>query len=432
MRSSDDELNDAIKNALKAELGNFERKPKASLDERIYIELGQKPNRKPLWAALSIAAFLGLAVFWYVSDKDRNVIGKTKIVAGNAKQKPAGEQDKATFGQVKDKVNKRDNVISIAAKAPSEPTTENRTLKGQTKTPKAKTRFENQQKATQLESTFSNPTREPENREDYIGDDNGLAGESDQQNNFFDYNNDAYHIEKLDLLNAAKYPTVPLPLITLPILQDKTDSVETEITEKKPASSWKPAMLVNVSLTNTSQRVYLLPSTHSRVLKVSFPNSVANIGYKMGLGMQVKGYQLLVNYSHLQYQTEYLYALKEFAAEPANASYRFKRLGTARTVKSAFDIIGVAAKKNIDFETKALGALYAQLGMEYSRSVMGSNQQLLSASASAGKRIYAGPKASIVIGPFFEYNILRIATSEENVKIRPNQVGISLGLGFGN
>jgi hypothetical protein len=148
--------------------------------------------------------------------------------------------------------------------------------------------------------------------------------------------------------------------------------------------------------------------------------------------MQVKGYQLLVNYSHLQYQTEYLYASEEFAAEPVNASYQFKRLGTARTVKSAFDIIGVAVKKNIDFETKALGALYAQFGMEYSRSVPGQDQQFLSASASVGKRIFTGPRASMVIGPFFEYNIIRIRTSEENIKIRPNQVGISLGLRFAN
>ena len=427
MKSSDDELNDAIKNALKGSLGNFERKPKASLDERIYRELGQTPNRKPLWAVLGLVAIIGLLGLWYVNESNDNVIGKTKDVSGNVAQKAQPDSEK-------DKVIRRENVDDIASKPSPEPGVDYRVLsKSQMAvTAKSAIKPEHQLKTSQSESSFSEPNIIPEKSEHYVADGKAVGRTSDDQDNVFDQQDHANPIEELDFLNASKFPMLPLPLITVPMSQSQTDSVAQEIAVKKPAGSWKPAMLVNISATNTSQSVYLLPSAHSRILKVSFPNSIANIGYKVGFGMQAKGYQLLINYSHMQYQTEYVYALDEFTAEPANASYNFRRLGTARTVKSAFDIVGVAAKKNVDFETRALGALYAQLGIEYSRAVMGPDQRLLSASLSAGKSIFAGPKATIVIGPFFEYNILRILTSEENVKIRPNQVGISLGLKFAN
>ncbi|MCF0040852.1 hypothetical protein [Dyadobacter fanqingshengii] len=422
MKSSDDELNDAIKNALKGSIGNFERKPKASLDDRIYRELGQKPNRKPLWAALSLVALLGLTVWWYVNDnKNHLAINKTKPETGNIEQKALPYQEKENMGV-------RETTVKTAAKTTLDPSLETPHTLSENRiivTRKAEIAFENQSVSSQSKSSVSEPNTGPEGRHNDVAEDKAVTGKSDNIDNVFKVN-------ELDFLNALNYPTLPLPLITVPMYASEKASAAQDVADKKPVNSWKPAMLVNVSATNTSQSVYLLPSAHSRILKVSFPNSIANVGYKIGFGMQANGYQLLINYSHLQYQTEYVYALDEFSAEPANASYRFKRLGAARTVKSAFDIIGVAAKKNIDFETKALGALYAQLGMDYSRSVMGPDQQLLSASVSAGKRIFTGPKATIVIGPFFEYNILRILTSEENVKIRPNQVGISLGLKFTN
>lgn len=433
MKSFDDELNDAIRNALKGPLGNFERKPKASLDERIYRELGQTSNRKPLWAVLSLAAVIGLLGLWYVNDSKINGVTE-KTIHASGKLATRGPAQKVQPVYKKDELGKSKRVAEIAAKAPLNPAPDDRILpkNRMAASPQSALKPERKLKPSASEMPFSEPATGTETGEHYLAGDNAAGIRSGDPGHVFDNKNHADHIKELEFLNASKYPTLPMPQVTVPMSQSRADSSGQDIAVKKPADSWKPAMLVYVSATNTSQSVYLLPSAHSRILKVSFPNSIANIGYKVGFGMQAKGYQLLINYSHLQYQTEYVYGLEEFTAEPANASYNFKRLGAARTVKSAFDIVGMAAKKNVDFETRALGALYAQLGMEYSRSVMGPDQQLLSASLSAGKRIFASPKATIVIGPFFEYNILRIPTSEENVKIRPNQVGISLGLKFAN
>ncbi|MCF0050384.1 hypothetical protein LXM25_09970 [Dyadobacter sp. LJ53] len=421
MKSSDDELNDAIKNALQGSFRNFERKPKASLDEQIYRELGRRPSRKPLWAASGVAALIAVMFLWYVkADKDRVVVGVIKPVTENRAHKALPDLHKGER-------NGSENQGDIAAKVPVKVNDDHPILSTPQVTAARKEgdQPENQPLLNPFRSSISKQNAKSETLLTYPADDSAATGKIDDLA-------DVTHFSELDLHSALRFPVLGLPMITLPMLEITPDSVSQEVVVDKRVSSWKPAMLVNVSATNTSQSVYLLPSAHSRILKVSFPNSIANIGYKIGFGMQAKGYQLLVNYSHLQYQTEYVYALDEFTAEPANANYNFRRLGMARTVRSAFDIVGIAAKKNFDFETKLLGALYAQLGMEYSRTVMGPDQRLVAASLSAGKRIFASPKATIIIGPFFEYNILRILTTEENVKIRPNQVGISLGLKFAN
>ncbi|MCF2519173.1 hypothetical protein [Dyadobacter sp. CY351] len=426
MKSSDDELNDAIKNALKTSLGNFERKPGASLDERIYKKLGHKPSRKPLWAAFGLLAVIGVLSLWYV-NAGRKEIGavSTKPVTGNVTPKALPEQNKA---KINVKNQGRETVLNTTAEAPSaiiddpKVVSENRVAVKK----KARIQSENQSPATQS-GTLDLPQNTKTNAQQIASADEQAYGNFVAPTHIGNI-----HVTELDLHHVLKYPALPLPMITAPLLATTPDSILQNVADKKSAGSWKPAMLVNFSGTNTSQSVYLLPSAHSRILKVSFPNSLANIGYKIGVGMQVKSYQLMLNYSHLQYQTEFVYALEEFTAVPTNASYNFRRLGAARVVKSAFDVVGLAARKHFDFETKPLGALYAQIGMEYSRSVSGSDQQLLAATIAAGKRIFTGPKATILIGPFFEYNIIRMLTAEENVKIRTNQVGISLGLKFNN
>ncbi|WP_026631358.1 hypothetical protein [Dyadobacter alkalitolerans] len=426
MKSSDDELNDAIKNALKSSFENLERKPGASLDERIYKELGHQPSRKPLWAAFGLLAVMGVLFLWYVNAGRKDMgAASTKPVTGNVTPKALPEQNKV---KINVKNQGSETGINTTAEAPSAIHDDHKVVSEHRVAvkKKAKIQFENQPAATQsgildLSQNFKLNNQQIASAHDQAYDKSVAPTHIDN-----------IHVTELDLHHVLKYPALPLPMITAPLLATTPDSVAQNVADNKPAGSWKPAMLVSFSGTNTSQSVYLLPSAHSRILKVSFPNSVANIGYKIGVGMQVKSYQLMLNYSHLQYQTEYVYALEEFTAVPTNASYNFRRLGTARVVKSTFDVVGLAARKHFDFETKPLGALYAQIGMEYSRSVTGSDQQLLAATIAAGKRIFTGPKATILIGPFFEYNLLRMLTAEENVKIRTNQVGISLGLKFNN
>jgi hypothetical protein len=425
MKSSDDELNDAIKNALKGSLGNFERKPKVSLDERIYRALGQQPNRKPLWAALGFAALTAVLFLWYMNAGNEDMAVKvSQPVIANVTQKALPDQKKGkSYGKSKGS----EAGVDMAAKAPSAVNAGHRIISERPVAPKRKAKnLSESQPLTSPSKPLDLPqkTKLETHRTESAGD----QVVSDSFDDPADVAN--ANVKELDLRGVLKYSTFRLPLITVPMLESRKDSAAQNVADKNPAGSWKPAMLVNFSGTNTSQSVYLLPSAHSRILKVSFPNSIANIGYKIGLGVQAKGYQLLLNYSHLQYQTQYVYAIDEFTAEPTNASYNFRRLGMARTVKSKFDIVGVAAKKQFDFQFKSLSALYAQLGMEYSRSITDTDQQLLSASLAVGKRIFAGHKATIVIGPFFEYNILRILTTEENVKVRPNQAGISLGFKF--
>src|SRR5690606_16740838 len=124
-------------------------------------------------------------------------------------------------------------------------------------------------------------------------------------------------------------------------IQKKLDIPKYQPSEKK-SFAW----LFNLAATNTFQIVSLFPKPESRILKVSFPVSTANIGYNFGAGFQTMGFQILLKYSHLSWKAEYVYATDELKADEHEPKrYVFERLGKAETVTSKLDMAGIGVKK---------------------------------------------------------------------------------------
>ena len=115
----------------------------------------------------------------------------------------------------------------------------------------------------------------------------------------------------------------------------------------QPSDKKSFAWIFNLSATNTFQSIYLLPNAESRILKVSFPVSTANLGYKLSAGFQTLGFQWLFHYSHLSWKAEYIYAIDEFKADEQGANrYVFERLGKAETVTSKVELAGIGVKSS--------------------------------------------------------------------------------------
>lgn len=408
MNSSEDEINDAIKNALRISFENFEHKPKASFDEHIYKQLDKQSNRKLYWVSSSVVLLLVCLFFLF-----KPLANETVVTQKTNPTKPS----KTTHNQT---INNNKSIIiydtKVTSKLPHNKTTLFESKLSHTKKGEDIPQLQDELTQGEVLDLVQDPQMNAPSEYRLSDKLNSLKPISFTL------------VNTLDFRNVIKFKKLELQLIAL--LDNQGDSLHQVPVQPQQPNTRKPSMLVNFSATSTSQNVYLLPNTQSRILEVDFPNSVSNISYKIGFGVETMGFQAMVNYSHMQFQTEYFYALEEFTAEASKASYNIKRLGASHTTESKFDFIGIAAKKN--FKLNKLRSISTQLGMEYSRSVIGPKQQMLSTSLSVGRTFYTGPRSVLVIGPFFEYNFWRISTTDNNVKIRPNQIGISMGVKFGN
>lgn len=435
MKSFDDELNDAIQKALHDSFENFERKPRASIDQKIYEALDKPARVRPL--LLSAAAVLLLLLGFGVKEMSERYASFRAITRSRATNEELKERanvvplhgnivvstDQPSHTRHNASVNPaRPNIHRpLKTTAPAKPAS---MLHGHTKPVPYKVKAGAE--AVLPAQNNTSPVIESEHALPVQIQDNAVA----------------YH--DMDVNEIATGRVVPLPVdlampaISLDLNSEDSTSGEPEprpVREKLDFPRYQPsdkksfAWIFNLSATNTFQSIYLLPNAESRILKVSFPVSTANLGYKFSAGFQTLGLQWLFHYSHLSWKAEYIYAIDEFKADEQGANrYVFERLGKAETVTSKVELAGVGIKKQFDFKGKRSGRFFTQIGADYSRQLQSSGRNFLTGSISAGKVFTMNKNTDLIIGPYFEYNFNKVPTAEYSIKVRPNQVGLSLGL----
>ncbi|TLV01526.1 hypothetical protein [Dyadobacter luticola] len=404
MNSYEDELNDAIQKALQNSLGNLEKMPEASVDKKIYKALRSK-SRKPrpliLLSAVGLLMMLGFGIY---SLSGHEVFSKNKNHHAVTSKKPVTKLKTVTDAENKTVKNREASTVN--------------TVLNVTKTDQKK-------KNLNTIPTIYLPYQLPP---------------PDEHRTVFDVEkpvNPLFTSNVVPIPVAMRLPEIgiadstPDSAAAAVVAEEETKSVweKLDIPKIDPVKSKSYAWLFNVVATHTFQSIYLLPSAQSRILKVSFPNSVGNLGYKFSAGVQAGGFQVLLNYSHLRWKAEYVFAVDEFKAdEYASKKYVFERLGVAQTVANKLDIIGVGVNKQLNFKSRHLGRTFGQFGFAYARPLQAGSQNFLSGNISAGKKIMLNAKTDLTIGPYFEYHFMKVQTDQPSIKARPNQLGLSVGL----
>jgi|GEM_PF-6341885 len=236
-------------------------------------------------------------------------------------------------------------------------------------------------------------------------------------------------IKPITVLSFAHRLTEPAVQIISPsVLHSQTKSGrQLTFIEKTDGLHW----LISVTPLTTRQRVILLPTPEARVQDVRFPKGLTqSVGYKMNMGVEKKGFQLLLSYTQLQMRSDYAYSTDQYVVEENGSQYSVKRIGTPATTTTTLHLAGVAVRKQLDVNNHLLGRFFATVGLDYSRSLASVSQGFLFVSATAGKTIRLSPEASLYIGPYVDYSFTRIQPIDQ-LQIRPYQAGLSFAFKLG-
>ncbi|MDR6808895.1 hypothetical protein J2Y45_006109 [Dyadobacter sp. BE34] len=435
MKSFDDELNDAIQKALHDSFENFERKPGASIDQKIYEALDKPTRVRPL--LLSAAAVLLLLLGFGVKEMNERYASLRAITRSRATNEELKEGTNVVplHGSIVVSADQPSHTHRSAHANPAKPNVR-RPLRTATPAKPASILHEHAKPVPYKVKAGAGPVLPAENNTLPVMETEPALPVQIQDN--------AVASRAIDANEIATGRLVPLPVdLAMPEISFDANVEDSTLLEPEPRPvrekldfpRYQPsdkksfAWIFNLSATNTFQSIYLLPNAESRILKVSFPVSTANLGYKFSAGFQTLGLQWLFHYSHLSWKAEYIYAIDEFKADEQGANrYVFERLGKAETVTSKVELAGVGIKKQFDFKGKRSGRFFAQIGADYSRQLQSSGRNFLTGSISAGKIFTVNKTTDFIVGPYFEYNFNKVPTAEYSIKVRPNQVGLSLGL----
>ncbi|MBO9616293.1 MAG: hypothetical protein J7619_26600 [Dyadobacter sp.] len=435
MKSFDDELNDAIQKALHDSFENFERKPGASIDQKIYEALDKPSRVRPLllFAAATLLLLLGFGV---VEMRDRYTSFRSitdsrptnQALEETASVVPLHGNIVVSADQPSHAQNSTHaNLAKPGIRKPQETVAPVKTAHIHSDRERAKPAFEKIRAVAAPVSPAKN------NLPTVTGGEYTLPVQTTSS-----------PVSHASVSAIAPGSLSPLLVdLTMPEISDVSHAEDSTlqapanqpVKEKLDFPRYQPsdkksfAWLFNLTATNTFQSIYLLPNAESRILKVSFPVSTANLGYKLGAGFQIAGFQWLFHYSHLSWKAEYIYAIDEFKADEEGANrYVFERLGKAETVTSKVELAGIGLKKQFNFKSKRTGRFFTQIGVDYSRQLQSSGQNFITGALSAGKVLTVNKTTDLTVGPYFEYNFNKVHTAEYSIKVRPNQVGLSVGL----
>lgn len=186
--------------------------------------------------------------------------------------------------------------------------------------------------------------------------------------------------------------------------------------------------LINVVPLTTRQRVILLPNAESRVQDVQFSSQLnQSAGYKLTMGAEKKGFQVMLSYTQLQMRSTYAYSTDRYVVEENKNQYSIKRIGIPATTALSLQLAGLVARKQLAISNPVLGRLFTNLGLEYARSLESAPQQFLFASASVGKIIELAQGTTLCIGPYVDYSFNKLQPVEQ-LQIRPYQAGLSFSI----
>lgn len=186
--------------------------------------------------------------------------------------------------------------------------------------------------------------------------------------------------------------------------------------------------LLNVVPLTTRQRVILLPNSESRVQDVRFSSQLnQSAGYKLTVGAEKKGFQVMLSYTKLQVHSTYAYSTDRYVVEENKNQYSIKRIGIPATTALSLQLAGLVVRKQLAISNPVLGRLFANVGLEYARSLDSAPQQFLFASASVGKTIELAQSTTLCIGPYVDYSFNKIQPIEQ-LQIRPYQAGLSFSI----
>ncbi len=154
--------------------------------------------------------------------------------------------------------------------------------------------------------------------------------------------------------------------------------------------------------------------------------SAQTVGYKFSAGVERKGFQLLLNYGQFKQSYRYEIATSEFTVGPdLSGNYEVIRKGIPQEENSTVRLVGLAVKKHSVRRSHFLRNYFGDVGAEFSRD-LSSKKNLVWINAGFGKELFAGGNVVMSVGPYLEYSLSKLRNPDNPFKIQPYQIGLSV------
>lgn len=442
MKTTEDKLNEALRNVLKRKFDDYEERPDPDALDRIRARVKPARSWKYWWfaGALLLISGSGIVLNRYVNDdaapagireniaakapeKTKTVISSPAEIPANA---PVSEAQRVSQLSTSEKALKERTMAAI----PNAPArgkgifinkSVNKVRAGVHQVPSGNdggatgggtAQFEHADPGMQLDA--SNVEAAPDIAAALADE---IAAQADP----------AVHIAPLEELAAMPRTEAGIPLQLRGVAVPAYKPAKVIVTN--PA---KVAWLLNASVLHSYQILTVPSSAAKDFQNFSFPSlfTARSLGYKLSGGVERNGIQLQLHFNSFKQTYSYEVANNNYLVKPDDkGQYQTVRQGDRMEENRQFSMLGISLARQFRWGHSPVSRFYATFGAEYSRD-LSSSRSLGWINLGLGKQFAVSRNTAFSIGPYAEFSPVKVRGTANPFYYQPYRVGISAGLRF--
>jgi hypothetical protein len=442
MKTSEDKLNEALRDVLKRKFDDYEEQPNANALERIRARVKPARTGRYWWftGALVLLSLSGILLSRYAGESESTYAASEKAATRTGNEVIAGVSDHAERAETTAALPKtsahsaksvsRKTIWKIPALR-SEKLVKSVLEKDPGNQPAAK--VHRGQAGNAPGATVNRYERPPSVNAEHIAAtapgngpvfapiDAALAEEAPV------HVDSAAEIMPLEELASVALQEVQIPLHLRGVVAPAYKPAKVIVTN--PA---RVAWLFNASALHSYQILTVPSSAAQDFQNFSFPTlfTARSMGYKVSGGVERNGIQLQVHFSSFRQTYSYEIANNNYLVKPDDkGQYQTVRQGDRMEENRKFSTLGIGVSKQLRWGHSPVSRFYTTLGAEYAHD-LNSSQSLGWVSLGIGKQFAVSRSTAFSIGPYVEFSPVKVKGIANPFYYQPYRVGISAGLRF--
>ncbi|MGG7664702.1 hypothetical protein [Dyadobacter sp. BHUBP1] len=436
MKTSEDKLNEALRDVLKRKFDDYEEQPNANALERIRARVKPARRGRYWWftGALVLLSVSGILVSRFAGESKTSVSERAVVHAGS-------EAEPATSGYAEP----TKETLSVS-KAPVHSA---RSLSRKTIWKIPVSRSEKLVKSVFVKDPGNQPASEVHRGQ--AGDASGATVSWNEGLPPVKTGPVAVTAQEADHINATLAEEAPAPVDSATAALPLEELASMSLKEMQiplhlrgvVAPAIKPAKVIVTNPTRMawlfnasalhSYQILTVPSSAAQDFQnFSFPTlfTARSMGYKISGGVERNGIQLQLHYSGFRQTYSYEIANNNYLVKPDDkGQYQTVRQGDRVEENRKFSMLGIGVTKQLRWGHSTVSRFYAAFGAEYSHDLK-SSQSLGWVSLGLGKQFAASRHTAFSIGPYAEFSPVKVKGTQNPFYYQPYRVGISAGLRF--
>lgn len=235
-----------------------------------------------------------------------------------------------------------------------------------------------------------------------------------------------YDLEVIDKRPYLKYNFEPKLRIDADLNTAKKEN------NKAYKKSGNFGFVINIIPLNTVQvlTVRALPGVVYQNIRVPSEISLGRLGYKLTGGLTKGAFQFIFSYGQLNQSFGYEIASDEFELRKGSKDYGFVPKGIQYEENNKLKFVGLGIKRHGVIKNASIFQHYfGDVGLEFSRELQ-TNTNVLWGNLAIGKEFRLSENSRLNIGPYVEYSFTKMVNRDTKFQIQPYQIGLSIGLTY--